>query len=90
VSRILITGPKREDFPSQGARANRISTVDHLSKLENQSIYILREAYNKFDRLAMLWSIGNRADASKFFPCLLGSLRLPFKNGAEFFQSKLK
>jgi len=32
--------------------------MNHLSKLENQSIYILREAYNKFDRLAMLWSIG--------------------------------
>jgi sulfate adenylyltransferase subunit 2 len=26
--------------------------------LENQSIYILREAFNKFERLAMLWSIG--------------------------------
>ena len=32
--------------------------MDSLSKLENQSIYILREAFNKFDRLAMLWSIG--------------------------------
>jgi sulfate adenylyltransferase subunit 2 len=31
---------------------------DHLSKLENQSIYILREAFNKFENLAMLWSIG--------------------------------
>jgi sulfate adenylyltransferase subunit 2 len=32
--------------------------MDHLSKLENQSIYILREAFNKFEHLAMLWSIG--------------------------------
>jgi sulfate adenylyltransferase subunit 2 len=32
--------------------------VDRLSELENQSIYILREAYNHFDNLAMLWSIG--------------------------------
>src|ERR1700690_1991744 len=32
--------------------------MDYLSKLENQSIYILREAFNKFDNLAMLWSIG--------------------------------
>jgi sulfate adenylyltransferase subunit 2 len=32
--------------------------MDNLSKLENQSIYILREAYHKFDHLAMLWSIG--------------------------------
>jgi len=32
--------------------------MDHLSELESQSIYILREAYNKFQNLAMLWSIG--------------------------------
>src|SRR6202008_1266934 len=32
--------------------------MDYLSKLENQSIYILREAFNKFDNMAMLWSIG--------------------------------
>ena len=32
--------------------------MDYLSKLENQSIYILREGFNKFDHLAMLWSIG--------------------------------
>lgn len=32
--------------------------MDHLSILENQSVYILREAHHKFDRLAMLWSIG--------------------------------
>lgn len=37
--------------------------MDHLSKLENQSIYILREAYSKFDRLAMLWSIGKDSTA---------------------------
>src|SRR5437867_2827930 len=32
--------------------------MDNLSKLENQSIYIMREAFNKFDQLCMLWSIG--------------------------------
>jgi sulfate adenylyltransferase subunit 2 len=32
--------------------------MDHLTALENQSIYILREAFNKFEKLAMLWSIG--------------------------------
>jgi len=32
--------------------------MDYLSRLENQSIYILREAFNKFEHLAMLWSIG--------------------------------
>src|SRR2546425_6574001 len=32
--------------------------MDYLSKLENQSIYLMREAFNKFDNLAMLWSVG--------------------------------
>ena len=32
--------------------------MDTLSSLENQSIYVLREAFNKFEHLAMLWSIG--------------------------------
>ncbi len=32
--------------------------MDHLKKLEAQSIYILREAYREFKNLAMLWSIG--------------------------------
>jgi sulfate adenylyltransferase subunit 2 len=32
--------------------------MDYLDSLENQSIYILREAYKKFKKLAMLWSIG--------------------------------
>ena len=30
----------------------------HLDKLENQSIYIIREAYSQFRDVAMLWSIG--------------------------------
>ncbi len=30
----------------------------HLDKLEAQSIYIMREAFAKFENLAMLWSIG--------------------------------
>jgi len=32
--------------------------MDYLSKLENQSIYIIREAYSQFRKMAMLWSIG--------------------------------
>lgn len=31
---------------------------DHLTKLEAQSVYILREAYREFKNLCMLWSIG--------------------------------
>ncbi|HAH07216.1 MAG TPA: sulfate adenylyltransferase [Elusimicrobia bacterium] len=32
--------------------------MDHLDRLENDSVFILREAYRKFDKLAMLWSMG--------------------------------
>ena len=32
--------------------------MDHLDRLEAQSIFILREAYKKLGKLGMLWSIG--------------------------------
>jgi sulfate adenylyltransferase subunit 2 len=32
--------------------------MDHLSLLENKSIFIIREAYYKFKDIALLWSIG--------------------------------
>ncbi|MFC1658757.1 sulfate adenylyltransferase subunit CysD [Candidatus Omnitrophota bacterium] len=32
--------------------------MNHLDKLENQSIFIIREAYSQFRKVAMLWSIG--------------------------------
>jgi sulfate adenylyltransferase subunit 2 len=32
--------------------------MDHLDSLENQSIFIIREAFNKIERLALLWSVG--------------------------------
>lgn len=32
--------------------------MDHLDKLESQSIYIIREAYKQFKDIAILWSIG--------------------------------
>jgi len=32
--------------------------MDHLEKLEAQSVYIFREAYRDFKNLVMLWSIG--------------------------------
>ena len=32
--------------------------MEHLDKLENKSIHILREAYSRFKNLCMLWSIG--------------------------------
>ena len=32
--------------------------MDHLDKLEAQSVFILREAYREFKQICMLWSIG--------------------------------
>lgn len=32
--------------------------MDHLDQLEAQSVYILREAFNRIDKLGMLWSLG--------------------------------
>lgn len=32
--------------------------MDYLDELESQSIYIMREAYKKFKKIGMLWSIG--------------------------------
>lgn len=32
--------------------------MNHLEKLENRSIHIIREAYSQFPNLCMLWSIG--------------------------------
>ncbi len=32
--------------------------MDNLDKLESQSIFIIREAYSQFRKVAMLWSIG--------------------------------
>ncbi len=32
--------------------------MDHLDRLESQSIYVIREAYKQFKDIAVLWSIG--------------------------------
>lgn len=32
--------------------------MNHLDKIETQSVYILREAYNQFKSMCMLWSVG--------------------------------
>src|SRR6202142_4484749 len=45
-------------FHVQESGFSNLTGMDYLSKLENQSVYIMREAFNKFENLAMLWSIG--------------------------------
>lgn len=46
--------------------------MDHLDELESKSIFIIREAYKQFKKVAMLWSIGK--DSS----CLLWLVRKAF------------
>lgn len=41
------------------SRRRRIEwSMDRLDQLEAQSIYILREAFAKLDKIALLWSLG--------------------------------
>lgn len=37
---------------------NKNTAMNSLEKLENNSIYIIREAYSRFRNIALLWSIG--------------------------------
>jgi sulfate adenylyltransferase subunit 2 len=39
-------------------KKNKEIMMDHLDRLEAQSVHILREAYKEFSQLCMLWSIG--------------------------------
>ena len=52
--------------------------MDGLTQLENRSIYIIREAYQKFDRPALLWSVGKDSTALLWlcYKAFLG--RIPF------------
>ncbi len=36
--------------------------MDKLDELESKSIYVIREAYAQFKKLALLWSIGKDMD----------------------------
>lgn len=63
--------------------------MNRLDRLENQSIYILREAFNRIDKIAMLWSLGKDSNtmiwlAKKAF---FGHIPFPVAHldtGAEF------
>jgi sulfate adenylyltransferase subunit 2 len=37
--------------------------MDYLSELESRSIYVIREAYSRFDNIGMLWSMGKDSTA---------------------------
>ena len=52
--------------------------MDHLDRLESQSIYILREAFNRIDRLAMLWSMGKDSNVMVWLARKAFFGRVPF------------
>ena len=69
--------------------------MDHLTYLENQSIYVIREGYQQFRNVAMLWSIGKDSTTLLWlvrkaffgnipFPCLHLDTGYKFKEIYEF------
>ena len=71
------------------------SGLSPLDKLENQSIFIIREAYSQFKDVAMLWSIGKDSTTLLWlvrkaffgripFPCLHIDTSYKFKEIYEF------
>ena len=53
--------------------------MDHLSKLENQSIFILREAFRSIKDIAMLWSLGKDSNVMVWlaFKAFFGKIPFP-------------
>ena len=43
--------------------------MDHLTKLENQSIFILREGFSSVKNIAMLWSLGKDSNVMVWLAC---------------------
>jgi sulfate adenylyltransferase subunit 2 len=52
--------------------------MTHLDRLEQQSIYILREAFNRVDKLGMLWSIGKDSNTMVWLARKAFFGRVPF------------
>jgi sulfate adenylyltransferase subunit 2 len=57
---LAFTGLKKASSVPQISAEGRASapSMDHLDALEAQSIYILREAFARLKKLALLWSLG--------------------------------
>ena len=64
----------------------------HLDQLENQSIFIFREAYHAFKKIAMPWSMGKDSNvliwlARKSFFLERGENYRPGTRGSRFHQN---
>ncbi|HUI18201.1 MAG TPA: sulfate adenylyltransferase subunit CysD [Alphaproteobacteria bacterium] len=54
------------------------SAMRHLDSLESQSIYIIREAFNRIERPAMLWALGKDSSAMLWLAQKAFFGRVPF------------
>jgi sulfate adenylyltransferase subunit 2 len=52
--------------------------MDHLDHLESQSVYILREAFARIDKIAMLWSLGKDSNVMVWLARKAFFGRVPF------------
>ena len=53
-----LPAPKGVQASSMPRILDQAQAMDHLDALEAQSIYILREAFARLKKLALLWSLG--------------------------------
>jgi sulfate adenylyltransferase subunit 2 len=52
--------------------------MNHLDQLESESVYILREAFNRIEKLAMLWSLGKDSNTMVWLAKKAFFGRVPF------------
>ena len=52
--------------------------MNSLEALESQSIYVFREAFNRIDRVAMLWSLGKDSNVMVWLARKAFFGRVPF------------
>ena len=52
--------------------------MDHLDQLEAESVFILREAFNRIEKLAMLWSLGKDSNTMVWLAKKAFFGRVPF------------
>ncbi|MAZ07638.1 MAG: sulfate adenylyltransferase [Rickettsiales bacterium] len=52
--------------------------MDHISKLENESIYILRQSYRSIKNIAMLWSLGKDSNVMVWLALKAFLGKIPF------------
>ncbi|MFO1188623.1 MAG: sulfate adenylyltransferase subunit CysD [Alphaproteobacteria bacterium] len=55
-----------------------VVAMQHLNDLESRSVFILREAYNRIPRLAMLWSLGKDSNVMVWLARKAFFGRVPF------------